>query len=148
MSKPNAPTSEAVMDLPTARPLALAVALLTGALVLLWWLDPSRLPLPLCAFHTATGLHCPGCGATRATHELLHGRVLSALQHNALWVALLPLVVYAAVSEARRFAHGRPLPGDLLRKPRFLVAVVAIAAIFGLLRNLPAYPFTLLVPPG
>ena len=26
-----------------------------------------------CAFHSLTGLYCPGCGGTRAVRELLYG---------------------------------------------------------------------------
>jgi hypothetical protein len=118
-----------------------------GVLFLLWWVDPQQAALPLCALHQATGLHCPGCGATRATHELLHGRLLWALRDNALWVLSLPLVLYAAASEIRRRVWGRTLPGDLLRRPRLLAVMVAAAVVFGVLRTIPWSPFDLLAPP-
>ena len=79
-----------------------ALALLTG-LTVLFIHDPAKSSLfPPCLFHALTGLHCPGCGSLRATHELLHGRLLSALRHNAFWVLLLPLVFYAVLSETLR----------------------------------------------
>lgn len=130
------------------RRLTLCIALLAAAVVLLWHVDPRQWPMPLCAFHRITGLHCPGCGATRATHELLHGRLGSALQCNALWVLSLPLVVYFCISEAVRLGRGRALPGDLLRRPWFLGAVIATAVVFGVLRNIPVEPLVWLVPPG
>ncbi len=128
-------------------PLALG-ALGVGALAVLWWLEPARMHLPLCQLHTMTGLHCPGCGAIRATHELLHGRVLAALRYNALWVSALPLGIYAGLSEWRRRRCGRPLWGDLSRRRWPLVLLAVAALLFFVLRNVPFYPWVLLAPPG
>jgi hypothetical protein len=114
--------------------LACAAIVLLG---LLWWFDPAKANLPLCTFHVLTGLDCPGCGATRATHELLHGRLLAAWRYNALWVLALPLAVYMTVSELRALTGRRPLPGDLPRQPWFWVAVVAAAIAFFVVRNQP-----------
>jgi hypothetical protein len=114
--------------------LILAAGLLLG---LLWWFDPAESHLPLCTFRVLTGLQCPGCGATRATHELLHGRLLAAWNYNALWVLMLPVVVYAAASELRLLGGRRPLPGNLARQPWFWVAIVASAIVFFVVRNLP-----------
>ena len=125
------------------------VGVLAGAAVLLlWWFDPRQLPLPICTFRRVTGLYCPGCGATRATHELLQAQWLSALRDNALWVLSLPLVVYAAASETRRLLCGRTLPGHFLGNGWFLAAAVILALVFGVLRNIPVHPFVLLAPPS
>ena len=134
------------------RPAFWSAVLLGGfavaALATVWWFDPAEFGLPTCTFHAMTGLHCPGCGATRATHELLHGRPLTALHNNALWVLLMPAAVYAVASEIRYMVKGRPLPGDLVRKP-WLVATIALASmVFAVVRNLPVYPLALLAPPG
>ena len=110
------------------------VVLLVG---LLWRFDPSQAGLPLCTFHAMTGYDCPGCGATRATHELLHGRLLAAWRYNGLWVALLPLAIYVAISEFRALRGGRPLPGDLVRRSSFWVSLTTMAILFGVVRNLP-----------
>ena len=95
-----------------------------------------------------TGLYCPGCGATRATHELLHGHLLAALHYNALWVSVLPLAAYAGVSEWLRRRAGWPLWGDLSRRRWPLLVLGVATLLFFLLRNLPLYPLTLLAPPG
>jgi len=125
------------------------VGVLVGAAVLLlWWFDPRQLPLPVCTFYRLTGLHCPGCGATRATHELLQKQWLSALRHNALWVLTLPLVVYAAASETRRLLWGRARPDYLLTNRWFLATAVILTLVFGVLRNIPVHPFVLLAPPS
>ena len=48
---------------------------------------------PPCPLHALTGLNCPGCGATRAGCELLHGHVLAALHLNALLVVAAPALL-------------------------------------------------------
>ncbi len=125
----------------------LLIMLATTA-ALLWWFDPAEISLPLCSFHAWTGLECPGCGATRATHELLHGRLLAALRCNALWVLSLPLVAYVAVSELRVLAGHRALPGKPARPAWFWLAIAVVVTVFFVLRNLPWEPFRLLCPPG
>lgn len=42
-----------------------------------------------CAFHSLTGLYCPGCGGTRAVRELLYGDLRMSFQYH-------PLVLYGA----------------------------------------------------
>jgi hypothetical protein len=115
-------------------------------LYLLWRFDPSQSRLWGCTFHAITGLLCPGCGATRATHELLHGRLLSALQYNAFLVTVLPLVAYGTVADGLRLARGRGLKHAPFENPRLLIALAVAALLFGILRNIPAYPWTLLAP--
>jgi len=121
--------------------------LLTVAVFLLWRFDPRDFRIPLCTFHSMTGLQCPGCGATRATHELLHGRLLSALRYNAFWMGVLPLAVYQAISESLRLARGRGLKHDLTHRPGLVIALAAVGLLFAVLRNVPSYPWTLLSPP-
>jgi len=150
--EPNPILAEAVPVLPTRRAPRPAWPLIVGGLLavamvfLIWRYDPRRAPLPLCAFHATTGLYCPGCGATRATHELLHGRLFAALRCNALWVGMLPVAACVALVECLRLARGRGLKHDLLRSPRLWAVLAAIAVLFALLRNVPLFPLTLLVP--
>lgn len=122
-----------------------AAVLLLG-LGFLWVVDPARWGVPLCGLNRLTGLYCPGCGATRATHELLHGRLLAALDENALWVLGLPLVCYAAASEVRRQCRGRPLAGDPARNRWVILGAGIVVLLFGLLRNVPWEPFAWLAP--
>lgn len=115
------------------------VVLLLACLIagLLWWFDPSAAGWPVCTFYALTGLKCPLCGATRATHELLHGRLLAAWHYNALWMFSLPVAAYMAISELRLMSGRRPLPGDLLRKRWFWMVGIAAAVAFFVVRNLP-----------
>ncbi len=130
---------------------ALCVALCAGAIALsaatyvLWRFAPSRNAFyPPCLFHMTTGLHCPGCGTLRGLHALLHGRVIEALGHNALTIIALPLLAYAGLA-AVMGRLGRPLPMPRLH-PALPWVAAAMYLLFGLLRNIPVYPFSLLAP--
>ncbi len=124
----------------------LLISSAVALLVLLWHTDPAQWRLPLCTFYASTGLYCPGCGGVRATHELLHGHVLRALHDNAFWIACLPIFAYAALSELSISRRGRPLPGNPSRQTKFFVALAIVGLLFCVLRNLPWYPWTLIVP--
>ena len=64
--------------------------------------DPTRVGIfPPCPLHEFTGLWCPGCGSTRALHQLLHGHLMTAFRLNPLAISLLPLVGYLAARRER-----------------------------------------------
>jgi len=95
--------------------------------------------IPRCPLHTFTGLYCPGCGATRASLALLAGDLPGALSKNLLFVvALLPLVW---------FYYQRVIRDVAVQTPRWaLWTMLVVFVLFGVLRNLPWMPFTLLAP--
>jgi hypothetical protein len=107
------------------------------ALGFVWWQPPvGQLFYPQCLLHATTGWQCPGCGATRATHALLHGRWGEAWSLNALWLVTLPLFVwtYAAwlVNETWQRTWFQPL------NTRWgILALFAVLAAFGVGRNVP-----------
>ena len=90
--------------------------------------------LPACPLRALTGLDCPLCGATRATHALLRGDVLTALDFNALYVLALPILALLVV---RWFRTGR-----VAVRSTWAWAAFAVVVGFGVVRNLP--PFTVL----
>jgi hypothetical protein len=102
---------------------------------------------PGCLFHRTTGLECPGCGMTRAAHALLTGDLARAFRCNPLGVVLLPLALLGCALELAGWVRARPLPWRL----HFGVVgtwILAGAVIaFGILRNIPMWPFSLLSPP-
>jgi hypothetical protein len=116
---------------------AMVAAIVAGAAwIVFFLLDPAKqLFLPPCLVHAFTGFHCPGCGATRALHELAHGHPIAALRLNALVVLGLPLGCVMAVCRER---CGLP--------SWWLWALFVCVVLFGLARNIPLLPFVLLGP--
>jgi len=100
--------------------------------------------LPGCGFQRLTGLHCPGCGSTRAFGHLLRGEFGAAVGRNPLVVLGLPLFAVAWLWRSRRAKATGLQPVDIPRRAIFAVAVVVV--LFWFLRNVPVYPFTLLAP--
>jgi hypothetical protein len=130
-------------------------AFLTGMLIYL--LPPEKGGIyPTCLFHTLTGLYCPSCGSTRALHNLMHGRILTALRFNPL-VAILSIPVALYFLKLGRFAlTGRTFRWRIrlirLRRMKInketLWILLAVVLLFWILRNIHLYPFSLLAPPS
>jgi hypothetical protein len=72
----------------------MAVAGLAGAAVLFRFSPAEYSFYPRCPFYALTHHYCPGCGATRAVAELLHGHVAAALHFNAAVTLLMPVLVW------------------------------------------------------
>jgi hypothetical protein len=85
-------------------------------------------------------LDCPGCGATRAAHQLLNGHVMAALDLNVLFVLAVPFLAWWAVARLTRGFGGPVWPVPRVSAQWVRVAVVVLIA-FGVLRNLPMEPF-------
>jgi len=84
------------------------VALVGGlgalAMVPTAWLE--RLP-SVCLYWNLFGVHCPGCGMTRAFSALLHGEWGQALLYNKLVVVAFPAIIGVLVHDAARWAQSR-----------------------------------------
>lgn len=102
--------------------------------------------LPPCLFHYFTGLHCPGCGAARALEALAHGDVIAAAGYNLLLTAFVAAgFVYLFLEQVQALSGRRLIPDERL-KTRAAWLLVFIVILFGILRNIPIYPFTYLAP--
>ena len=101
---------------------------------------------PRCQLHTLTGLHCPGCGTTRALHALLNGHVAQALAYNALTFVVLPVVGWSLLHSLWLWERRRPVPRRGRWANGWLWVLMTVVVAYGVLRNIPAYPFTLLAP--
>ncbi len=121
---------------------------LAGAAALVALADPSApgSRFPACGFHAATGLWCPGCGLTRATHHLLTGDLPAALSSNVF----TPLVLFAVVVTWATWllgAFGRDVRNPLMRFPAWAgPALLALVVAYGVVRNLPGGPWRALAP--
>lgn len=116
-----------------------------AAAVLLRHVDPGRpgSGLPACPFHGLTGLYCPGCGATRAMHALLHFDLGGALAMNPLLVLALPFVALLLADFAGWLpSRWRAGQWRVLDARPWAALVVA----FWVARNLPWPPFAWMAP--
>ena len=76
-----------------------ALALIICA-VLLYCVNPvGHTFVPKCTFKLINGYDCPGCGAQRAIHALLHGRLSEALSYNYFMVYSVPYLMAVLYTE-------------------------------------------------
>ncbi len=101
---------------------------------------------PKCIFHSITGLYCPGCGTQRAVVSLLHSDIAAALHNNLLAMVALPFLLYSAIIFCLNIFNKNQLTRKIFYSPVFVKIVLASVILFGVLRNIPAYPFSLLAP--
>lgn len=111
-----------------------------AAAAVLYFFDPAKNHFyPVCQFHQITGLYCPGCGATRASYQLLHGNFLAALHDNALLIVSLAALAVRGPWVLKRKMDCRPV--------RYFIPLGAlwvflgVALVFVVLRNLPEFSF-------
>ena len=96
---------------------------------------------PSCLLKYTTGFVCPGCGGTRAAFYLMHGDLPAAARHHALFVFVVPFLLYMYVAWAGRRVFGWKLPA-LVISPKVIGAFIAVWGVWSVLRNLPWAPFT------
>jgi hypothetical protein len=118
--------------------------LAAGAVLLLYFfVEPKDGNLPKCLFHQVTGLYCPGCGVQRSFHALLHGHLLQAMDHNLLFILLLPMIIFFISNFLWNKKYSST---SFIYKPVFSTTIVFIVVSFWVLRNIPFAPFSWLAP--
>ncbi len=122
-----------------------AVAFAAGSAVVAYVNPTETHLLPICPLFALTGIACPGCGLTRAFHALFHGDLVTALGYNALTPVWVVIFAYVAVSLTLTAVRGKGLAMWPIH-PRFLWGFMIVLLTFGVLRNIPVYPLTLLFP--
>ena len=134
-------------DQPKSRlTVAASIGAAAAAFAVLYIVDPQSCSLlPPCPFHAMTGLWCPGCGSTRGLHALAHGHLLQALRFNPLMVASLPFLLAALLLPFLQPGN-RQTRTHLFIKPSWIWGMLAMVVAFGIIRNIPLYPFKLLAP--
>lgn len=119
-------------------PLA-AIGGLAAATAFIALVDPNEPGhYPGCPTKMLAGLDCPGCGGLRATHDLAHGNIAGAFDHNALFVVMVPLIVFFLgrnVWQAWTGAASKPLPPRVTRW--LFVAFTGAILVFTIVRNTP-----------
>lgn len=100
-----------------------------------------------CGFRKLTSLHCPGCGGTRCAYDILRGNLLGAFSHNALaFTGFFVFLLGSGYLIIRMTILGKPAPQIPNIKAFWLWYVLAGVVMFTVLRNVPAWPFSLLAP--
>jgi hypothetical protein len=91
-----------------------------------------------CPWLMLTGTYCPGCGGLRAVNDLTDGNVAGAASSNLLFVGSLPLLGFLYVRWVVDAWRGVRRPVSTRRALIYAGAVLAVALVFTVLRNLPA----------
>ena len=95
---------------------------------------------PSCVFRSLTGLSCPGCGSTRALHQLLHGHVATAFTLNPLLLVALPIMLFVLLRHTRWAMSGATPEGNRL-PASIIYALFFVLLSFWIIRNTSIYPF-------
>lgn len=118
---------------------AAATVAASAAAAVLYAVDPNEPGhYPTCPFLATTGLYCPGCGALRAIHDLLHGDVAGALARNPAVLLALPYLLLALVTWWLR-STGHPAPRSTSLPPAVVWGLLVAITVFWVLRNLPGF---------
>lgn len=131
----------------TERILAAAGVLATvGGTAVVWFFNPTTNGFfPVCPLFKMTGFACPGCGLTRGFHALFHGEVLTALGFNAMLPFYAFFFAYLFIAMFLIAVRGKYISFSIF-KPLYVWGFLITALVFFVVRNIPAYPFSLLYP--
>lgn len=125
--------------------IGIAAVFLPAALYL-YTHNPEVIPFIPCILYTTTGLYCPGCGAGRATFSLMHGEICQAFRYNPVMVFVVPLLAVYFVARALDWVITGGNHVDRFVPDRFLFWLLALILVYGVIRNIPFFPFDLLAP--
>ena len=95
---------------------------------------------PLCPFRLFTGYQCPGCGTTRALHQLVHGHFLAAFMLNPLLLIASPFLLWALLRYSVIVLQGGVPRRNALPAP-YIYAIFFVVVGFWIFRNTTYYPF-------
>lgn len=122
------------------------LALIYCIYLLVSFFPPDQFLYVPCLFHLSTGLHCPGCGSTRAVSSFLHGDILHGLKNNLLIVLWGPYIIYRSYSALHTWIDG--VKRTIWSPPKSSIIFFLVLTItYTILRNLPFEPFTRLFAP-
>ena len=125
--------------------LAVAGILILFTVLLYSFIYPSwQQYFPKCIFHNLTGLYCPLCGTQRALNALVHGNIGEAIRDNIL--VLFAILLFSLFTLQLKVFHKKSRYTNILSSSTFFKAALIIVIVFGVLRNIPFYPFTILAP--
>ena len=116
-------------------------SLLLAGSVYLYVFEPGKTGIfPPCLFRALTGLTCPGCGSTRAMHQILHGHFAAAFMLNPLFLLAIPFLLFAFFRYSVVVMRGG-VPRQNALPASYIYALFVIVVSFWVFRNTPLYPF-------
>ncbi|MAI34323.1 MAG: hypothetical protein CBE00_09310 [Planctomycetaceae bacterium TMED240] len=122
---------------------ALLIIFFIAAILLLRRFDPAEYSFyPKCTLYQATGLHCPGCGATRAVGALAAGRLGDAIRYNPLLILGGPIIAAVIAIKLKRQDQGEA------SWTVFSVCMIVVVISFAIARNVPSPTRSILAPPS
>ena len=101
---------------------------------------------PRCQLNYWTGLHCPGCGATRAMHSLLNGDVKQAAAYNVLALFTVPFLGILLLRSLWSWMWELPIKSGGKNHSWIAISICVLLMLFAVLRNIPSEPFSWLAP--
>lgn len=115
--------------------------LLVAGVAYLFVFEPGKSGyFPSCLFRFFTGLTCPGCGSTRALHEILHGDFVTAFTLNPLLLLAVPFLLFLLVRYSVAVLRGG-IPRPITVPAPYVYAACFVVLSFWILRNTSFYPF-------
>lgn len=116
-------------------------SLLIAGAIYLFVFEPGKSGFfPPCMFRALTGFTCPGCGITRALHQVLHGHFISAFTLNPLFFLLTPFLLFGFLRYSVIVMRGG-VPRHNVVPASALYALFFVIVSFWIFRNTPFYPF-------
>ena len=95
---------------------------------------------PPCVFRVLTGFTCPGCGSTRAMHQLLHGHFIAAFELNPLLLISIPFLLFALLRYSAIVLR-RGIPRHNVLPASYIYGIFFAILSFWIFRNTSIYPF-------
>jgi len=104
---------------------------------------------PGCYLRRLSGWLCPGCGGTRALFELLRGDWAASWRMNPLLLSGVAIAgFFLLLRGVDRLSNGRLRLSNRMRMTAALGGwLLGAVIVFGIVRNFPWWPCTLLAPP-
>ena len=116
-------------------------SLLAAGAAYLFAFEPGKTGFfPICMFRFFTGFTCPGCGTTRALHQIVHGHFLTAFTLNPLFMIAIPFLLFAFLRYTVTVLRGGVLRPNAL-PASYIYAIFFVVLSFWIFRNTPFYPF-------
>ena len=94
-----------------------------------------------CFFHKLTGFYCPGCGVTRMLSSLMKLEFYQAFRYNSLIFIALPFIIICIGDIVIKWLYNRQDYFYRKINNKVWVALLIIAVLFGIARNIPIFDY-------